>query len=317
MSDETRIHLALGTDENYVDFALITLTSILAFHSGKPIQLHLMYEDLSEATLDRFRKFADQQSFEFEPMPLSRTLFRGFPTLPDGRISPLVYRLALPITLPQVNRLVYSDVDTIFLDDIAKLDSIDLHDKTLAAAPDRAGQRVPRGPENDLPEEAIYFNDGLMVMDLEKMRKVDSFEKCRQLSLKHGRITMIDQTLLNMLFWNDYERLPQRWNIINSVYRNLPLPRTYTIEEATEAIRNPGVVHFTGHHKPWLLWKTTHHPYAERFWHFALKAPISPWKKLKYWIKAHSPHAFLKPPKKEVPWGVKDLKHTWPEEKNI
>ena len=71
MSDETRIHLALGTDENYVDFALITLTSILAFHSGKPIQLHLMYEDLSEATLDRFRKFADQQSFEFEPMPLS------------------------------------------------------------------------------------------------------------------------------------------------------------------------------------------------------------------------------------------------------
>ena len=40
------IHLALGTDENYVDFALITLTSIAAFHSEAPIHLHLMHENL-------------------------------------------------------------------------------------------------------------------------------------------------------------------------------------------------------------------------------------------------------------------------------
>ncbi len=316
MSEKNKIHVAIGTDENYVDFALITLTSICAFHSGTPIHIHLMHENLAQTTIDRFRSYGDQIGFNVEPMPLSKTLFKGFPTLGDGRISPVIYRLALPIMLPDVTRLVFSDCDIIFLDDIEKLHSLDLHGNVLAAAPDRAGQHVPRGVEHDLPEEAVYFNAGLMVLDLDKMRQADSFEKCRQLSLKHeGHISMIDQTLLNMLFWNRYERLPQRWNLINSVYRNLPLPGTYTVEETIEAIRNPGAVHFTGHHKPWLFWKTTHHPYAERFWHFALKTPISPWKKVAYWIKAHSPHALLKPPKKELPWGAYDLKRAWPEEK--
>ena len=317
MSEENQIHLALGTDENYVDFALITLSSILAFHSGKPLLLHLMHESLSDGTIDRFRRFADECGFSVEPLKLSRKLFDGFPPLPDGRISPLVYRLALPVMLPDVTRLIYSDSDIIFLDDIAQLDSMDLHGKTLSAAPDRAGQRVPRGPEHDLPEEAVYFNDGLMVLDLERMRQADSFEKCRQLALRHKRITMIDQTMLNMLFWNDYERLPLRWNIINSIYRNIPLPGTYTIEETIEAIRNPGAVHFTGHHKPWLFWKTTHYPYANRFWHFAMIAPISPWTKFKCLLKSYTPHSRLKSPKKDVPWGVGDLKRSWPEEHSI
>ena len=307
------IHLALGTDENYVDFALITLTSIAAFHSEAPIHLHLMHENLSEQTIARFGKLGNTCGFQVFPLKMPREMFQAFPSLPDGRISPLVYRLALPVLLPDVEKIVYSDSDIIFLDDIAKLASIDLHGHALGAAPDRAGQRVPRGPEHDLPDEAVYFNDGLMVLDLNVMRKANSFARCQQLAKKHGKIGMIDQTLLNMLFWNNYERLPQRWNLINSIYRNLPLPGTYTIEETREAIQNPGAVHFTGHHKPWLFWKTTHHPYADRFWHFALEAPISTWTKIKIWLKAHSPYSCLKPPKKDVPWGSTDLKCQWPE----
>lgn len=317
MTAAAPIHLALGTNEKYVDFALITLTSIAAFHAGAPIFLHLMHENLPEQAIGRFQALGAKCGIQVFPLNMPREFFQDFPHLPNGQIHPLVYRLALPVLLPEVKRMVYSDCDIIFLDDLEKLSSIALNGHALGAVPDRAGQRLPRGPEHDLPAEAIYFNDGLMVLDLDAMRAANAFERCRQLIRKHGRIPMVDQTLLNMLFWNDYERLPQRWNLINSVYRNLPLPGTYTLEETKAAIQEPGAVHFTGHHKPWLFWKTTHHPYAERFWHFAIKAPIGPWSKFKFWLKAHSPHACLKPPKKDVPWSSADLKKDWPAEQEI
>ena len=48
----------------------------------------------------------------------------------------------------------------------------------------------------------------------------------------------------------------------------------YTDEEVQDAIRNPGIEHFTGHHKPWLFWKSFHHPYGYTFCLCALDTPI-------------------------------------------
>ena len=64
-----------------------------------------------------------------------------------------------------------------------------------------------------------------------------------------------------MVFRDDVKSLHPRWNIITSTFRNEPLP-CHTTEQIVDALRRPGIAHYTGKHKPWMLLRTFHHPYS-------------------------------------------------------
>ena len=217
----------------------------------------------------------------------------------------MYYRLELAERLPDVSRVIYLDCDVVVLDDIEKLWTVDLRGKPLGGIGDRAGLQEVRRCYAD---GGIMFNSGVMALDLELWRRENHTEKLAAFwKENHSWMHFADQGLLNAYFRNAYTLLPQRWNIINSVYRNPVVLGMYTEEEVREAIRNPGIVHFTGHHKPWKFFKRFHHPYGYTFCLCALDTPIPFAKKLKYWLKLHLNGRFVDA-KKACGWGRKDIK---------
>ncbi len=300
---EDAIHIVIDTDENYADFALIVINSIVHNHpvTGKKLCFHIFTNKLSEETRRRFFTYnSSRVEVEEQVVDCERFKKRW-----DGVCSPMYFRLELPELLPEVSRVIYLDCDVIVLDDIEKLWQVDLQGKAIAAAGDRAGLQEKRKHYN---AEGIMFNSGVMIMDLSMWRRENHVEGLVKY-WKENRDSMhfADQGLLNAYFGTAYTMLDQRWNIINSVYRNPTVPGMYSDEEVTEAIRNPGIVHFTGHHKPWKFFKRFHHPYGYTFCLCALDTPIGFWKKVKLWLKLHLNGRFVDSPKK-VPWGKKDIK---------
>lgn len=85
------------------------------------------------------------------------------------------------------DKILYLDADIVCYKDISELYKIDMSNYEIAAARDFIGRKwINRN----------YLNSGVLLMNLNNIRKKDSFEKCRKMCM-HRRMVLPDQTALN------------------------------------------------------------------------------------------------------------------------
>ncbi|MBC8012402.1 MAG: hypothetical protein H7067_20155, partial [Burkholderiales bacterium] len=111
-------------------------------------------------------------------------------------------RLFLPELLPDLKRVIYLDCDLLIDRDISTLATFPLDGAVVAAALDEQQTTSDAAPE---------FNSGVMLMDLDAMRKSEfsrrAVASAAQRNPRHG-----DQTLLNELLRDQWARLGRHWN---------------------------------------------------------------------------------------------------------
>lgn len=144
-------------------------------------------------------------------------------------------RLWLPRLLPDVDYVVYSDVDTIWNRDV-----VELWTKTVEARKGNEGpaicwvrdmlstqadacewiERVAAGEGLDFVW-ARYCCSGICVMNLKKMREMNFTQRVLDLYAKYGVPKFPDQDVLNVIFNRDSELLPSVWGTMGD-WRQLP-----------------------------------------------------------------------------------------------
>ena len=299
------VHVALATDRNYLNYALTACASMLHYTS-REVVLHLLHEALSQEDIARFEALPHYGKFTVRPHKIEAAFFKDWPPM-RWSVS-AYYRLILPEIVPELDKILYLDCDLLVVDDIGKLFDFDLGGRTCAAGAVRL--RRKHYDAIGLAPERPYFNSGVMLFDPSKMRRENHVARFISLFEELGdRIKYPDQDILNLAYLDDCLKLPLRWNLYTAVYRNIPLEPHYTCEETLAALKNPGIVHFTGRHKPWIFGATTHHPYASFYPFFADMAGFPPRDlmklkfKFRWWFTG-----ILKSPKEKVPWGPEILK---------
>lgn len=125
-------------------------------------------------------------------------------------------KLALPEVFPELDRILWLDVDTIVNKDIGDLFDMDLEDNLIAAAEELMRSKPP----------FRYFNTGVMVMDLDGLRGLAA-ENLIRLANGH-EMQFPDQDAINLCL---------QWKIkkISATYNS-----NYWIEE----VDDPAVTHF-------------------------------------------------------------------------
>ena len=300
----TEIHGARAPDRNYLNYALAACASLLHFTS-RPVVLHMLHEELTEADLARFEALPRKGEFTLRPHRLENAFFGKWPPL-RWSIS-CYYRLILPDLLPDLEKILYLDCDLIVLDDAGKLFDTDLGGCACGAMASKL--RPEHYDRIGLDRTYAYFNSGVLLLAPAKMHREHHIERFIALFEQLGdRIKYPDQDILNLAYAATYSKLPLRWNLMTSVYRNPPEEKLYSAEETVEALKDPGICHFTGDHKPWLFGATTHHPYGFTYPYFAKLAGWPAGELLKLKLKFHWFTGILKKPKLQVPWGPEILK---------
>jgi lipopolysaccharide biosynthesis glycosyltransferase len=158
------------------------------------------------------------------------------------RASPHYFRLLAPLCLPDHDRALYLDADTMVLSDLTPLWSTDLQGRAVAAVRDylpRIGDAVSNWRELNLDPNAPYFNSGVMVMDLARwrdeavpQRTLEVCRVCRDHLIAHGSWPQHDQYGLNVV-------LHGRWKDLDpALNHGADLPP-----------RAPRIVHFIGNGK--------------------------------------------------------------------
>lgn len=246
MNDAT-VRVACSLSRDYLLPLGVMLHSLVErLAPGAPAKLYLIHDDLPPESIDWIGSIIDTEVVVPSPGQIASVPHHG-------RFR---RQAAYPILLPEllsedIDRVLFLDVDLLVLDDLSKLWQTDLDGRVIAAAPDAAistcsaARGVKGWRERGIPESAIYFNCGVLLMNLRRWRDLGVTARIHEYLRTTDRVDFLHQEAINAVAWNDWQALDRRWNLLASLDG-----RPYQSPGATEW-RNPGIVHFSGRAKPW------------------------------------------------------------------
>lgn len=132
------------------------------------------------------------------------------------------YRLIIPEIMPNYHKILYLDCDMVADHDVAELYDFDLNGAVIGAAKDIdvAGQlNLNQNNWQTYATEILgldspydYFQAGVLILDLDGLRRTMSSEDMIQMALTHS-YRCHDQDILNIVCKNKVTYLPQQWKI--------------------------------------------------------------------------------------------------------
>lgn len=220
MKNNEDIHIVFATDNNYALHCAAAMSSVLLHTSAEnKIVFHILDGGISAENKAKMQILPQTCLFEIRFYDMSKYDFSQFPLNREWISVATYYRLFLPDLLSdEINKVLYLDCDTICVTDIAEIYHTDIRNYYASAAEDIDGfTHIKR---LNLPLENKYFNAGVMLFNLKKLRQLNFTE----LSLTYykeneHKITMQDQDILNGVLNGHIKEIPLRWNI-NPVWQS-------------------------------------------------------------------------------------------------
>ena len=199
------------------------------------------------------------------------------------------YRLIIPEIMPDYHKILYLDCDMVADRDVAELYDLDLNGCMIGAVKDIdvAGQINLR--QNDWDRYAVeelklssgfdYFQAGVLILDLDQLRKTATSEEL--IALASSRSWRChDQDVLNIVCKGRVYYIPQKWNTLmdwqepgRSRMQILKMAPRGLYEEYATARKEPYMIHFAGYQKPW---DVVDCDFAEYFWMYAKESVYYP-----------------------------------------
>lgn len=251
------INIVLASDDNYAQHVAVLAASVLS-NTKAQVNIHLLSDAISKERLTLINNTVQSWGSTLHVYDMSS--YDCFDNLfTSGHISKAAYfRLDIANILPEeVNKVIYMDVDLLVLQDISKLWHYDMQGKPLAAVPDygiMASKRLMKQKHEviGLPLDSLYFNSGVVIMDLEQWRKHGYAKQVIELAAA-GNLPHHDQDALNKVFMGNWMALPLKWNVIPPVFNLFSkiLLNENLRKNAIAARKDKAILHFAGRYKPW------------------------------------------------------------------
>jgi len=264
MMGET-IDIALGFDANYAPHACVVIASVVRHAPGARFRFICLHDGIDDALRVRVEACAPGQAFHWAE--IAEDDLPAFET--RGHFNrAILFRIGLEQHAPaDCTRVLYIDADTIVCGDVRELWKTDLGENSIGAMHDCYQDGVDFAEKWGMAGKPEYFNSGVMLIDLVKVRRHRQFQMASAFVARHANeILFGDQDALNFAFWRMWTKLDPAWNVQRYMS---------DAEIATAGWRRtaPALIHFIGMQKPWManVW----HPWAWLYWDTARTTPFA------------------------------------------
>ena len=246
------LEVACVIEGDYVPHTATMLHSLLT--TSGPARVHYLHgSDFAAHDAGRLEEMVEREGGSMSFVPVSDELLAGLPT--EGFTGGATwYRIFLPDLLPSLERVLFLDADLIVRKPLDRLWEIELGGAYVAAVTNV----LPRHYERMLVEAGFdtntYFNAGVMLLDLEQMRRDGCTEAMRSYGVAHADTLVVrEQDTLNAVLGERRLAIEPRWNCMNSFFVYPWADEHFAPEELAEAKSDPVIRHFEGPlwNKPW------------------------------------------------------------------
>ena len=284
-----RIDICLSCDFNYIQHMAVSMASIL-HNSDENTEFcfHVIHDgSVTIEMKNRLMILSEIKPFELKLYRFDRGFYNRMENVPvKGRFTETVlYRIMAPSILKDISKVLYLDSDIIVVQSIAQLWDTDM-DGFCVAAIDNYPFPV-NIVELGLPKSGPYFNSGVLLMDLDCMRKENTEQKAIDFIKESGSLCKApDQDVLNAVFYNAYLPLPPKYNarhlfFMPSFYLNKKLyhnvKQYYGEDDFNDVIHSPVIIHYAGPSKPWHY--ENKNRLKEEYWKYLR---MTPWSEYQY-----------------------------------
>jgi lipopolysaccharide biosynthesis glycosyltransferase len=286
------IQIAFAADAGYAMPLAVAICSAAANCDRKrALRFNIFHSDIDEELQEKIETSLENAFFpdaridwiEVDIARLSKL------KLSQRHINHLTYvRIIMPELIASgIDRVLYLDSDIVVTGNLGDLWDTDIGSKTLGAVRDRMGTVSARTgllkyKELGIDADAKYFNAGVLLVDLERWRRLDVTRRVLDY-LEHNRefVQMGDQDGLNAVLHDDWSELDFRWNW--QVVPDMQKAREsgcWGLEKIDKSI-----VHFVTAVKPWL--PSCNYPERTLFFRYLDRTLWSGWR-VPFWKEQYA-----------------------------
>ena len=253
------IPIAFAFDENLIMPAGVCLTSLLENAKDDTFYdiyiLHSSKISFADTLLTKISDIYDNCKVTFREVD---SYFDSSYEI-RGITSSTYYRLIIPDMIPEYDKILYSDVDVIFRDDLSMFYNTDLTGYYLGGVDDcsflRPDMQKYINEELGLDYTKGFFYAGNLVINSELMRRDNIVSKLKALSFNKYKHQDLD--IINIVCNGRIKSLSPAFCLTNYMYdliinRESDMLTVYCQEELHYALEK-GIVHYNGP-KPWKEW---------------------------------------------------------------
>ena len=225
MKASSPINVVYNTDDNFVMGLVVSLYSIMEnLGNGPRVRAYVIDGGVSDDNKERVSRSLAFANLEINWLAINAAQAKAFSALQElPKRWPIVvnYRLLMPELLPNADRAIYLDSDTLILGDLLELWCHDLNGKhvgmtRLPGVSSVAGHYgMKHYDKYGLAPATPYFASGVLVADLARWRADGSVKKLMTFLENFEEIVaMPDLDALNVVLNGKISELDPNWQVI-------------------------------------------------------------------------------------------------------
>lgn len=237
-------------DDNLELAAGVCISSLLQHaHPDTFYDIFILHSDICQFPFGRLNELpAHYGNCRITYRTVSREFEQAFEI--RGITVATYYRLLIPELIPEYDKVLYSDVDVIFRDDLS-----DIYINTDMEGCYVAGVSTPYSDMTAYVETVIkttitqYIAAGNLIFNNKKLREDGVVERFKQVALKKWKYQ--DMDTINIVCAGKIKQLPPWFCMTYITFEILNTPnQSYYPPEVAEYARKYGIIHYNGP-KPW------------------------------------------------------------------
>lgn len=253
-----KISICFICDENYVKPTLVAINSIKLNKNEKSVyEIYVLGENLREENKNILKKQADKRFF-IRILDISNNTFNNLKEQNIHVSKAALSKFFIPNIFKDLDKILYLDSDIIVKKDLSNIFSIDITKYYAAVVKDYKAMdyNPPQTVKLGLKHKA-YFNSGLMLLNLSKMRKENITEKLVAYR-KNGINYFMDQDAFNAVFNENVLYISFLNNVILSVLGYFEIEKInkyYELKEYSsykDIYNEATIIHLASPYKPWI-----------------------------------------------------------------
>ena len=252
------MNILVSLDSNYIKQVKVMLTSLQIENHNEEFYIYVLNSNLTNGDIENIKKCADVNRTKIFDVKVPDDMFSNVP-ITDRYPREMYFRIFAAKLLPDnLDRILYLDPDLVVINSLNEFYNMDLKDMYYAGATHigKLGKPITKLNEVrlNMPPECEYINSGVLLMNLEALRREQNEEEVSEYIKKNTtRLYLPDQDVINGLYGDKIICVNEKkYNFGERDFiKNKYLSINGEKIDMKWVVNNACIIHYCGRNKPW------------------------------------------------------------------